>query len=488
MDYLPWRRMIALAVVVLAGLLSVAASEPASAQTVRKSITAYTPAELMSLRRGVATMMSRNSAPRGSADFRRSWIYWANMHSHFGAGCGGAISGNGMTGVTLWTASNPNETATWCKCEHHTPQFLTWHRMLLFYFERVLRQASGDPNLTLPYWDYATDRQIPPAFRDTTYVNENGATVPNPLRVEARRVQYNNGSAGLGNGVVQHFERDELPPPTSSFAPGSRSTPHGGVHCTLTQGGCGNGLMGKQEVAALDPIFYLHHAGIDRLYDCWLKVNENGRLPTGSTILNRTYAFVDADGSVVTRRVRDMLRTSQLGNYSYTAGAGCPAASPLAMVAEGPTELERGVTDVTIGAEAPAGMSAEEAAAQFAPAARPAIVRINGVKAEQTPGVLYNVYLANPRGDRELIGLIDFFATGETGEPAHAAHGGGGGRDFEFDATDAVQVLGLERNSRFRLIFEPTTGLDTSTPEEAAEEITPGAHVTFRRAWLEWGR
>ena len=91
MDYLPWRRMIALAVVVLAGLLSVAASEPASAQTVRKSITAYTPAELMSLRRGVATMMSRNSAPRGSADFRRSWIYWANMHSHFGAGCGGAI-------------------------------------------------------------------------------------------------------------------------------------------------------------------------------------------------------------------------------------------------------------------------------------------------------------------------------------------------------------------------------------------------------------
>ena len=203
MDYLPWRRMIALAVVVLAGLLSVAASEPASAQTVRKSITAYTPAELMSLRRGVATMMSRNSAPRGSADFRRSWIYWANMHSHFGSGCGGAISGNGMTGVTLWTASNPNETATWCKCEHHTPQFLTWHRMLLFYFERVLRQASGDPNLTLPYWDYATDRQIPPAFRDTTYVNENGATVPNPLRVEARRVQLNNGSAGLGDGVVQ---------------------------------------------------------------------------------------------------------------------------------------------------------------------------------------------------------------------------------------------------------------------------------------------
>src|ERR1700751_4094743 len=53
----------------------------------RKSVTDLTTAELMSVRRGVTRMMARNSAPRGSADYRRSWVYWANMHSHFGNDC-----------------------------------------------------------------------------------------------------------------------------------------------------------------------------------------------------------------------------------------------------------------------------------------------------------------------------------------------------------------------------------------------------------------
>jgi hypothetical protein len=43
-------------------------------------VTALTAAELMSLRRGVARMMTPNNASRGSADFRRSWVYWANTH------------------------------------------------------------------------------------------------------------------------------------------------------------------------------------------------------------------------------------------------------------------------------------------------------------------------------------------------------------------------------------------------------------------------
>ena len=59
----------------------------------RKSITALTPAELMSLRRGVATMMANNTASRGSATFRTSWIDWANMHAHFGSDVLGADPG-----------------------------------------------------------------------------------------------------------------------------------------------------------------------------------------------------------------------------------------------------------------------------------------------------------------------------------------------------------------------------------------------------------
>ena len=41
------------------------------AQTQRKSVMDLTATDLMSLRRGVANMTARNSAPHGSADFRR---------------------------------------------------------------------------------------------------------------------------------------------------------------------------------------------------------------------------------------------------------------------------------------------------------------------------------------------------------------------------------------------------------------------------------
>src|SRR5260370_1529492 len=88
------------------------------AQTQRKSVTDLTATELMSVRRGVANMMARNSGPHGSADFRRSWVYWANMHDHFGDDCEGPIVGTGMGGVQTFIASNRNETPTCCGCEH----------------------------------------------------------------------------------------------------------------------------------------------------------------------------------------------------------------------------------------------------------------------------------------------------------------------------------------------------------------------------------
>ncbi len=471
-------RLVAFLVAVLAFFPPLGYSE-AQAQTARKSITQLTPAEVLSLRKGVATMMARNSAPRNSADFRRSWIFWANMHGHFGTDCRGPVTGSGMSGVTTWTASNSFETATWCKCEHGTDQFLTWHRMYLYYFERVLRQASGDPNLRLPYWDYGADPLLPAAFRDATYVNAAGQTVANPLRVTARRAALNAGTAGLAAGTTS-TSNAMAATSFATFRARLESSPHGAVHCTIASAGCPTGIMGAVPAAALDPIFYLHHANIDRLYECWLKVNPAGRLPTSATILDRNYSFIDADGSLKTRKVRDMLTLSQLG-YSYPAGSGCPAAPAAATVLAqaSPTELGPGVTSVPLAVE---GAGAGAASRQAAP--RSATVVIAGLKAPVIPGVIFNVYLANAAGARSQIGVIDFFGFdgGGTGG-AHAGHGGQG-RRFEFDATDAVAALGLTSTRSPELIFEPTTGLSDSTVPEATAAMGPEAKVTYRRAVL----
>jgi Common central domain of tyrosinase len=468
----------------------------AAGTAVRKSILDLSAPELMSLRRGVAKMMARNTAPRGSADYRRSWIYWANMHSHFGNDCAGPIMGNGMSGVQLWTASNADETATWCKCQHRTPQFLTWHRMYLWYFERVLQEAAGDPSLRLPYWDYEKNGALPQAYRDATYVNESGQTVPNPLRVDARQPGLNNGTSSLAASVTSTAGAM----PATSYGPFNSAleiTPHGAVHCAVVTGGCPNGLMGSVPVSALDPIFYAHHTNIDRLYECWLKVNESARLPNNQGQLDTLYTFVDADGSTPQRRVRDMLTTAQLG-YSYAAGEGCPVAPVVAMAdraevtliadqplaSVGATRLDRGVTTVPL-AVAPSAREALSARQGVSAPARTYLV-IEGLQYDETPGGLYNVYLQGAGGRREQAGVINFFNLVPSKSDGHAGHTQTQAT-FRFDVTEAIRRLNVSGDAQPALVFEPTTGLTGSSPEAVASQMSAQANVRFESARLVSG-
>jgi tyrosinase-like protein/polyphenol oxidase-like protein len=487
----------------LCALILLLESATVHAQTQRKSVTDLTATELMSLRRGVANMMARNGAPHDSADFRRSWIYWANMHDHFGDDCEGPIVGTGMGGVQTFIASNADETATWCRCEHGTVQFLTWHRMYLWYFERVLQEAAGDPSLRLPYWDYETEAHLPAAYRDASYVDEQGQTVPNPLRVSARRPSLNNGTGALSSFVTS--TATAMTDTTfSPFNSDLEQTPHGAVHCAITTGGCPNGgLMGSVPAAALDPIFYAHHTNIDRLYECWLQGDEPGRLPSDPTQLNTVFTFVDADGSTVDRRVSDMLTTTQLG-YTYTAGGGCPPSRaevsraaenrPMAPVPEqvlasvGPTRLDPTVTTVPL-AMSPQGRQAL-VERQGVPTSSRTYVTIEGLQYDEAPGVLYNVFLRGAGEKREQIGVINFFnlsssrSADHTGRAGHVRTRG----SFRFDITDAVKQLDISGDAPLSLVFEPTTGLSDSSPETVAQEMNPQASVRFESAQLVTAR
>ena len=382
-------------------------------------------------------------------------------------------------------------------------------------FESTLRRASGDPTLTLPYWDEGANGKLPTIFRDRTYVNENGKTVANPLRVEARRATLNAGTAKLAATTTSPANAMKATT-FANFSTRMEATPHGSVHCAIADGGCPNGLMGAVPVAALDPIFYFHHANIDRLYECWLKVDETNRLPTDQTILDQRFSFMQADGTAVREsQVRDMLTTAQLG-YSYTEGSGCPtyaSSAPLAaatatteiaraaqatltaaaqaapmgsMVMSDATELKRGTTELPIAIEtAPAARAAAPNARSGAAAAatKSATLTIEGVNAAVVPGVLYNVFLANDAGKRQQVGVINFFGFGgpaPTGKHAHDM----GGRTFEFDATDAVRKLGLTGSRKPKLIFEPTTGLTDSTLAQATKAIPANAKVSFTSASL----
>ena len=499
MRYIPWRSAIRLAAVVslIVSMAFVASVAPASAQTVRRSITDLTPAQLMSLRRGVATMMSRDTAPRNSADFRRSWIYWANMHAHFGADCARPDHRQRHDRRRDLDRFQPSEDATWCACEHDTPQFLTWHRMFLWYFERVLRQASGDPSLTLPYWDYATDPRLPAAFRAQTYIDANGDRVPNPLYI-----------AGAARGAERRHRRPrrrghllgqrDAGDDRTQFQQRLEATPHGAVHCAIVNNGCPNGIMGSVPVAALDPIFYLHHANIDRLYECWLRVDMNARLPTSrdrpqSQLFLRgrqrqrhpaagpRHADHQPDPLQLFRRRRRLPAGpgSAVGRPHRPGGSG---ARGQAGGAGAEHRQDRAEARSDRGGASAARRGASVYGLPVVP--QTATVTIEGVNAAVVPGVVYDVYLANAAGKRASIGVISFFGFGGPMTGGAHAHAAMAGRTFEFDATQAMKALGLTGTRSPKLVFEPSTGLTSSTLAAATAAIPKDAKVTFASARL----
>lgn len=451
----------------------------------RKSITQLSTQELASLRRAYKQMIDWNNAPRDSANFRRSLKYWANMHAYFGTGCASTSGINvpGMSGITAQNPANPNETATWCKCQHGTVQFLTWHRMYLYYFEQVLQAASGDPNLRLPFYDYETNGQLPQSYRE-------GTPATNPLRIDNRLTSLNAGTSSLSPAVTSTTAAMNNTA-YNGFNSSLEGTPHGSVHCAIAVQSCPTGYMGAVPAAGNDPIFYSHHANIDRLYECWLAVSPNTRLPSNQGQLGTSYTFVDGAGNLVTRTVASMLTTAQLG-YSYASGGGCPvgrqavsavaAAEPQVkkfQVVPNETKLTRGVTAVPLRL-APETRSAIAPTAEDAdkPIKR-ALVVIEGLAFDESPRVMYEVYLKRSDGERSFVGVISFFGFGEQ----HEGHDASADRRIELDATEALRALGGTTDAE--LVFEPTTGVTDSTVEKAAVNISERANVRFRSVTIE---
>lgn len=91
---------------------------PALPPFVRQSIASLTPAQIASLQHGIQVMMSR--PPSNPTSYR----FQANIHG------------------TLDSATTPQEMQSWNNCEHGSYYFLSWHRMYLYFFDRILRAAA----------------------------------------------------------------------------------------------------------------------------------------------------------------------------------------------------------------------------------------------------------------------------------------------------------------------------------------------------------
>jgi tyrosinase len=235
----------------------------------------------------------------------------------------------------------------WAQCQHGSWYFLPWHRGYLIALEATIRDAiaqAGGPATTwaLPYWNYFKSGQdpLPPAFASPDWPDGTG---DNPLFEKQRFGPDNDGNVfipmdqvdqnALGNtkfvgpgsggsqgfgGIRTGFEHG------GDTHGGVESQPHDVVHSLVGGGTRQNpGLMSVPDIAGLDPIFWLHHANIDRLWEVWNRSRPSHTDPTESrwtkgpaTTGERAFAMPMPGGRSWTYTPADTTSVDKLG-YSY---------------------------------------------------------------------------------------------------------------------------------------------------------------------------
>jgi hypothetical protein len=161
------------------------------------------------------------------------------------------------------------------------------------------------------------------------------------------------------------------------------------------------------------------------------------------------------------------------------------AADEKALATVGPTRLGPTATTVPLAVSpSPQGVAPQLGAS---PPGRTYLV-IEGLQYDEAPGGLYAVYLQGAGGQREHVGVINFFDLAPSGSGAHADHALTQ-ESFRFDVTDAVKQLNISTDAQPSLVFVPTTGLVVTSPGVAAQQpIAPQmnaqANVRFESARL----
>jgi tyrosinase len=218
----------------------------------------------------------------------------------------------------------------------------------------AIAELGGPADWALPYWNYSDPlnpnaRRLPPAFR----LERTPDGLANPLRIDERRLGANAGEpiaadrhVDLGPALREPLFVGRAGDGVAGFGGPETELSHGGETIgqleRLSHGsmhvrvGGTVGWMSLFNTAGLDPLFWLHHANIDRLWESWLAADSEHLNPTDAKwLMDLPFEFHDAKGSVVALTPADVVDTSSPPlNYRYEAMSEL-AEPPRAIVAAG---------------------------------------------------------------------------------------------------------------------------------------------------------
>ena len=377
-----------------------------------------------------------------------SWMYQANIH--------------GTTMTPVLTA--------WNTC-HTDPQFFwAWHRMYLYWFERIVRKYSGMYDWAIPYWDWANpaQRQLPPAFRTV------GSALHDPSRNAAMNDGTGSVSTSLGTSVTNAFLLLDY-----FNAQSGVNGPHGSVH------GAVSGNMCCVISAAQDPIFWAHHANVDRQWNLWIAQGGGRSNPLGDAAWRNTvFTFFDECCREVKMTSCEVLRAARQLSYVYEGEPAqveqyCPRIwdprIDIIVIARIPKRFTLSKVPVKVplypeGADKAIGARLLEVAKARA---QTAVLQLKGVEASAEPGASWEVYVGppdlkpDPRG-RFFVGTRGLFGAGikTRREHYHPA-------EFAFPIDKAILAAGDP--TKLQVLFVPVSGVEVqgrALPAEVRADVT----------------
>ena len=214
--------------------------------------------------------------------------------------------------------------------QHNNGLFLPWHRQQLAHMERIVARLSGHDGFAMPCWDWQEHQFLPEWMCDRD----------SPLfeRNRARGVETRDFAAArwAESPYAAKLAADDFPTFCGKLPEGAGMVEgygHNHIHQLM------GGLMKHPRTSALDPMFWLHHSNVDRVWATWHANRGKDLYPAEWTALTVT-GFVDADGRETgALPVCGTLETRALG-YGYDRLYPFPVCK---VVGAGPPGATRGV-------------------------------------------------------------------------------------------------------------------------------------------------
>ncbi|VDM38802.1 unnamed protein product [Toxocara canis] len=219
---------------------------------------------------------------------------------------------------------------------HSGPGFLPWHREYLKRFEIALRLI--DPTVAIPYWDSVMDNYLPDP-RDSIMFSPIFAGETDGFGNKCFRNLGQEGALFSENSILQVIAQTNIeyvmaytaplmgcPFPINFFAV---EYTHSNVHLWI------GGHMKPPASSSNDPIFFMHHAFVDFIWELWREARQprwvresaySPDMPQCGDPQHFSWAVMRPFFNLINRDGLSNMYTDQM--YRYAPRAGCTAAIP----------------------------------------------------------------------------------------------------------------------------------------------------------------